>query len=128
MARQRLFPGTEGQLTGGPRRTAAQRVPAQMCLRLARHGERTARRSPSRAPINASHMVLLSNDRPPLPAIRKPQYARAMVQRIMRRLLIGPHLSIGKTLAHSFVRVEVCEMDYGIACVNNHNDLISVAI
>ncbi len=50
-------------------------------------------------------------------------YAGAMVQRIMRRLLIGPHLSIGKMLTHSFVRVEVCEVDYGIACVNNHNDL-----
>jgi hypothetical protein len=39
----------------------------------------------------------VSNERPPLPAIKKPQYAIAKVQRIMRRLLIGPTSPYGNT-------------------------------
>jgi len=74
----------------------------QMCLRRARRVKRMARRSPSTAPINASKIVLLSNERAPLPAIRKPQYAIAIVQRIMRRLFMGAHLSISK-YCHTFV-------------------------
>jgi len=35
-------------------------------------------------------IVMLSNARLPLPAIRKPQYAIAKVHGIMRRMLIGP--------------------------------------
>jgi hypothetical protein len=62
--------------------------------------KRIARRNPSKAPINASEIVLLSNDRAPLLAIKKPQYAIATVQRIMRRLFMGAHLSISKILPH----------------------------
>jgi len=69
----------------------------QMCLRLARSVKRKASRSPSTAPIIASKIVLLSNARPPLPAIRKPQYAIAKVQGIIRRLLIGPNSPYGNS-------------------------------
>jgi len=94
--RQRLLLRDTRTTNRRPRRTAAQQIPAQMCLRRARRVKKMARRSPSTAPIKASQIVLLSNDRAPLPAIRKLQYAIARVQRIMRRLLMGPHLSISK--------------------------------
>lgn len=68
----------------------------QMCLRLARSVKRKASRNPSNAPISASKIVFLSNDRAPLPAIRKPQYAIAKVQRMMRGMIIGAHLSISE--------------------------------
>ena len=77
---------------------------SQMCLRLARNVKSTKSRSPSTAPINAAEIALLSNDRLPRPAIRKPQYAIATVQRIMRRLLIGPTSTCTEILTNSFVR------------------------
>jgi len=67
-----------------------------MCLRLARSVNSKASRNPSTAPTPASKIVLLSNDRLPLPAIRKPQYAIAKVQGIMRRLLMEPTSSVRK--------------------------------
>ena len=76
---------------------------SQMCLRLARRVKRKASRTPSTAPIIASKIVFLSNDRLPLPAIRKPEYAIATVQRIMR-LIIGPTSWYTKILTDSFVR------------------------
>lgn len=110
MARQTLFPRDRRTTNRRPRRTAAQQVPAQMCLRRARRVKRMAKRSPSTAPINASEIVLLSNDRAPLPAIRKPQYAIATVHRIMRRLLMGPHLSISKYCHTLSLRAEDFEV------------------
>lgn len=75
-----------------------------MCLRLARNVKSTKSRSPSTAPINAAETALLSNDRLPRPAIRKPQYAIATVQRIRRRLLIGPTSTCTEILTNLFVR------------------------
>jgi hypothetical protein len=49
----------------------------------------TARRNPSKAPINAPEIEVLLNDWTALPVIRKPQYAIATVQRITRRGFIG---------------------------------------
>ena len=80
---------------------------AQMCLRFARSVKKRASRKPSIAPIAASQIVLLSNDRLPLPAIRKPQYAIAKVQGIMRRMLIRPTSWYGNTDRFSFVSVEL---------------------
>src|SRR5262249_27322504 len=75
------------------------------CLRLARSVKKKASRNPSTAPIIASQIVWLSNDRLPLPAIRKPQYAIAKVQGIMRRMLMGPPLGT-EMPTYSFLKAE----------------------
>ena len=77
-----------------------------MCLRLARSVNSKASRNPSTAPTPASNMVLLSKDRLPLPASRKPQYAIAKVQGIMRRMLIGPTSSVRKMPTIPYVMAE----------------------
>jgi hypothetical protein len=106
LSKHRHFHQIDGQimvlwlLVGRAMRTGKHDVPnapPQMCLRLARSVKRKASRHPSTAPIMTSQFVLLSNDRLPLPAIRKPQYAIAKVQGIMRRMLIGTTSPYGNT-------------------------------
>src|SRR4029453_18523339 len=67
-----------------------------MYLRLARSVNSKASRNPSTAPTTASKNGLLSSDRLPLPAIRKPQYPKAKVQGITRQLLMEPTSSVRK--------------------------------
>ena len=68
-------------------------------------------------------MVLWSNERLPLPAIRKPQYAIAKVQGITRRLLIGAHLFRTEIPTHSFVRLKAVDMIMARLLGNNCHDL-----
>jgi hypothetical protein len=60
---------------------------AYVCLRLALRLNMIARSNPVRAPISAPVIEMLFNDWVPLPAHRKPPYAIARVQRIMRTLI-----------------------------------------